>query len=188
MQSKNILLCVSLVLVLSLGVLAHGIEQKAFQADNQLPVIAPGFVIQPASFLEFKQKLTVTEIEEAVFDLVNEERSERRLAEVAFDRELASVARAYSRKMARKSFFSHYDEEGNTVQDRVSHIKDWRGVGENLFYCEGYDDPASVAVEGWLRSDSHRKNMLQKDWKTSGVGAAIARDGRVFVTQIFMRK
>ena len=35
-----------------------------------------------------------------------------------------------------------------------------RGFRENVAYNGGAEDPAKVAVDGWINSPGHRKNML----------------------------
>ena len=125
-----------------------------------------------------------------IFDLVNAERRKKRLDQLVWDDDLAKLARNYSRKMARENFFDHYDSNGSNVIDRASsaRIKGWRKIGENLFYCEGIENFSSFAVRGWLKSPSHRKNMLDRDWTDTGIGAARARDGRIYVTQVFIKR
>jgi uncharacterized protein YkwD len=40
-------------------------------------------------------------------------------------------------------------------------------------------------VSGWMSSPGHRQNILQKNYSRTGVGAAIAPNGQIFVTQVF---
>ena len=122
-----------------------------------------------------------------VFDLVNRERSRARLATLAWDDRLARLARDYSRRMAREGFFDHYDPNGKTVMDRAesARIRNWSSIGENLFVCEDHDYFAQTAVRGWLNSHTHRTNMLDRNWTATGIGIATARDGSIFITQVF---
>ena len=122
-----------------------------------------------------------------VFDLVNRERSRARLGRLVWDDELAKLARDYSRQMARDGFFDHYDPEGRTVIDRAesARIRNWSTIGENLFVCENHPYFARTAIRGWLDSETHRTNMLDKSWTTTGIGIATSRDGSIFITQVF---
>lgn len=124
-----------------------------------------------------------------VFDLVNRERTRARLGGLAWDDRLAKLARDYSRKMAREGFFDHYDRDGRSVMDRAddARIRNWTAIGENLFFCDEHPAYAQTALRGWLRSRSHRTNMLNRTWTATGVGIATARDGRIFITQVFTR-
>ncbi len=127
--------------------------------------------------------------EQRIFDLVNDERRRRNLREMFWSDELAATARKYSRQMAQGNFFSHFDNRGKSVVDRVQdeNIKGWSKIGENLFYCEGINDFDAFSVKGWMNSPTHRQNILDRDWTDSGIGIAASRDGKIYVTQVFMR-
>jgi uncharacterized protein YkwD len=130
----------------------------------------------------------VKEIELRVFNLINAERSKRNLRNLTFDSGLSKVARSHSLAMAKENFFSHYGADGSTVVDRAKDFKitNWRKIGENLFTCRGYDDPETVAIRGWLKSPSHRKNMLSGSWTATGIGVALSKDGDIYITQVFV--
>jgi uncharacterized protein YkwD len=125
-----------------------------------------------------------------IFNLVNGERRKRRMTDLDWDDRLASLARRFSEQMARQNFFSHFDRDGKSVADRANsaRIKNWSRIGENLFYCEGVDDFDSLAVRGWMKSAGHRQNILDNSWTTTGIGVAESRDGRIYVTQIFIER
>ena len=123
--------------------------------------------------------------ENEVFMLVNRERSRARLGGLAWDDRLAKVARDYSRRMAREGFFGHYDPDGKTVMDRADRIPGWARIGENLFVCDDQPSYTTVAIRGWLKSPTHRTNMLDRTWTATGIGIATARDGTIYITQVF---
>jgi uncharacterized protein YkwD len=122
-----------------------------------------------------------------VFALVNTERTRARLGALHWNDSLAKLARDYSRRMAREGFFDHYDSNGRTVIDRAesARIPNWSRIGENLFVCEEHPYFTSTAIRGWMRSRTHRTNMLDRTWTATGVGIATARDGSIFITQVF---
>ena len=129
--------------------------------------------------------LAQTQDENEVFNLVNRERSRAHLEGLMWDERLAKVARDYSRRMAREGFFDHYDPEGKTVLDRASRVRGWSRIGENLFVCDEQPYYTTVAIRGWLKSPTHRTNMLDRTWTATGIGIATARDGSIFITQVF---
>lgn len=122
-----------------------------------------------------------------VFDLINRERSRAHLGGLAWDNRLANLARNYSRQMAREGFFDHYDPNGKTVIDRAyaARIKNWSSIGENLFVCDEHPYFTTTAVRGWMKSRTHRTNILERSWTATGIGVATARDGSIFITQVF---
>ncbi len=124
-----------------------------------------------------------------IYELINNRRNKSRLQPLNWDDDVAEVARRYSEEMARGNFFSHYDKRGRSVVDRANSfgLKGWSSIGENLFFCEGYDVFSNLAVKGWLNSPTHRKNMLNPEWTTTGIGIAADRSGKIYVTQVFLR-
>ena len=129
--------------------------------------------------------LSQTQDEQEVFQLVNRERSRVRLGGLVWDERLARVARDYSRRMAREGFFDHYDPNGKTVLDRAARVPGWTRIGENLFVCEEQPYYTTAAIRGWLKSPTHKTNMLDRTWTATGIGIATARDGSIFITQVF---
>jgi uncharacterized protein YkwD len=128
-----------------------------------------------------------TDYEYEIFELVNRERSRSRLDHLEWNDELARVARNFSRQMAREGFFSHADRNGRTVVQRAGDAR-WSKIGENLFMCARMDDFTAFSVRGWMRSPSHRKNILDREWTDTGIGVFRTRDDKVFVTQVFIRR
>ena len=125
--------------------------------------------------------------EHEIFDLVNDERAKKRLGRLDWNDRLADMARSYSKQVSKENFFSHYDPDGKTVADRAKNTRvTWQKIGENLFYSSGMREFTDFAVRGWMKSPSHRRNILDPEWTASGIGVYQARDGRVFVTQVFI--
>lgn len=74
------------------------------------------------------------------------------------------------------------------VDDRAEAfgINKWRAIGENIAFLQGYDNPAVIAVEKWMQSPSHKKNVLNANWSESGVGVVVTPDGAYYFTQVFL--
>lgn len=128
------------------------------------------------------------EVEYDIYALINRERVRRRMNLLIWDDRLASIARAYSRNMAVHNFFDHADRQGRMVQDRIqqARIRKWSKVGENLFWVENTDRYASLAVRKWMDSPTHRANVLDREWTTTGIGVWQSGNGRIYVTQVFL--
>ncbi|HQU91872.1 MAG TPA: CAP domain-containing protein [Pyrinomonadaceae bacterium] len=125
--------------------------------------------------------------ESDIFELVNRERTRSRLGYLEWDDDLARVARNFSRQMALENFFGHSDRDGKTVIQRAAKVG-WSKIGENLFMCDGMNDFTSFSVRGWMRSPTHRQNILDREWTDTGIGIYRTRDNRVYVTQVFVRR
>lgn len=100
--------------------------------------------------------------------------------------ELDRLARAHSRDMAARGYFAHRSPEGVDVagRARVAGIA-WSEIGENIYYAQGVADVAGSAVDGWMDSPGHRKNILRAAFVETGMGAFVTEDRRVYLTQVF---
>jgi uncharacterized protein YkwD len=128
-----------------------------------------------------------SEIEERVFAAINRERIAHGLPQLARAQDLAAVAREHSRDMMARRYFAHRSPEGTDLRHRFarSGIHRWRLMAENIACNLGFQDPVSTAVEGWMQSPSHRRNILDRRLTESGVGVAVDNSGRVYFTQVF---
>ena len=59
--------------------------------------------------------------------------------------------------------------------------------GENVFMCQGVAGVhvAAMAVEGWINSPGHRKNLLGERWTVCGIGVYRNEHGAWYLTQLF---
>ena len=135
----------------------------------------------------FSAVIAQSDEESEIFRLVNRERSKSRLSYLEWDDDVARVARNFSRQTARENFFSHADRDGKTVIQRAAKVS-WSKIGENLFMCDGMDDFTGFSVRGWMRSPTHRRNILDREWTDTGIGVYQARDGTTYVTQVFVKR
>ena len=76
--------------------------------------------------------------------------------------------------MTQHNFFDHTGSDGSTISMRVDDTGyNWRAVGENIAAGQ---DTASQAVEGWLNSPGHCRNLMSPDFTDVAV-ACIEDDG-----------
>lgn len=125
--------------------------------------------------------------EQRAFDLVNAERKAKALTNLAWDNQLAQMARSHSENMARGAFRSHTDQAGLDMSARANAfgIRGYEVLGENIGYSEGSDDPVAVVLQRWMGHDSHRENILRPEFTHAGMGVARAPDGETLFTQVF---
>jgi uncharacterized protein YkwD len=150
-------------------------------------------VLNRARFTDggIKVKKTVTAFEETekqAFELINKQRKANGLKELAWSDDAAEVARRHSQSMAEYKFFSHQGLDGSMVDDRADSLglRKWLAIGENIAYNRGYSNPVEFAVECWMKSTGHKENILNRGWKESGIGIAVASDGSYYFTQVFL--
>jgi uncharacterized protein YkwD len=130
-----------------------------------------------------------TRFEAAVYDLVNEERLRRGLKALALREDLVAVARRHALDMAARRYFSHFTPDGLDPGDRAAaNGVAYAALAENLARVRESERPGPLALDGWLRSPLHRRNLLDegsRGFESTGVGVAIAPDGAVLVVQLF---
>jgi uncharacterized protein YkwD len=122
------------------------------------------------------------DLEARMLQLVNNERAKQGLYPLKADPELAQVARAHSKDMFAKGYFSHVNLEGESPSDRITKAKvRFLTAGENLAYAH----TLTIAHNGLMNSPGHRANILHKDYGRVGIGIL---DGGIYglmVTQNF---
>ena len=115
------------------------------------------------------------QIATAVLCLLNEERASRGLKTLEDESRLLKAARRHSSDMVRRGYFDHRSPEGDTMVDRakaaryVPKDRTWK-VAENLAWGTGSYGSARHVVASWMKSSSHRRNILAEDLRHAGVG------------------
>jgi hypothetical protein len=86
--------------------------------------------------------------------------------------ELGEAARFYASDMAENGCFppDHSSCDGTPFGTRLAEFYSGAAIGENI--AAGYGDAESTILDGWLRSDGHRANMLDDGWIELGTGHA----------------
>ncbi|MEL4897866.1 CAP domain-containing protein [Crocosphaera sp. Alani8] len=123
-------------------------------------------------------------LEQEINQLVNQYRLSKNLPPLQMNAEISYVARQHSKDMANKrATFSHdgFDNRAKMVGKTIP----YRSFAENLAYIKGYPDLAKVAVEGWIDSPGHRKNM-EGEFNLTGIGIAKNSEGEYYFTQLFL--
>lgn len=132
--------------------------------------------------------LNPADLEQQTFAEINRLRAKIGEPPLVWSDDVAKIARLHSTNMAEQKFFSHRGLDGSMVDDRADKfgLSDWRQIGENIAFIRGVDHPVDIAVEKWMESPAHRQNLLNKAWTESAIGIAIAADGTVYFTQVFL--
>ena len=104
-------------------------------------------------------------------DLTNRFRLDSDLMPLRWSEELFQVALAHAEQMAGgRTTFSH-----DGFADRCSRVNTPKaGMGENLAYNKGVWDSCKCAVDSWISSEGHRKNLVG-NWTHCGVASAQGR-------------
>ena len=127
--------------------------------------------------------VTLNSYEKQLLSLVNKERTARKLPKVYVNTALTKAARAHSREMGDKQYFSHNSYNGETFKTRIIRFgytykgyTYWK-IGENIGWGSGlYASPVAV-VKSWMASSGHRAVLLTKSFRAAGLGAVKCEDG-----------
>jgi len=130
-------------------------------------------------------------LELRAYTLANRARREAGLPALEMRYDLGRLARRHAKDMAVRDFFSHYNPDGEGPGERARDERVYFTVfAENLARVRYADDPARLAVEGWLQSPGHRRNLLDEtaaEYSFTGVGVVCREDGTVLLSQVFLR-
>ena len=177
-------------------------------------VLAPDFDAQARGYLStVKPVMDIRKLESRLHELVNAERVRHGLPPLRHIETLRLIARSHSKDMAKRAYFAHTNPEGRnpTARGDLAGYNCRKGYDSNYTYGLGenihqawlyksyktrngrivsYDwfTPEGLAqrvVTGWMNSKRHKKNILKASYDRSGMGVAIAKDGKVFSTQNF---
>ena len=149
-------------------------ESESTEQESISPKISPS--IPP---------IVMSSSERSIYDRVNQYRQSKNLPPLTIDPYISAQAKAHSEKMARVGKIGH---EG--FNDRVQSVSKeivYRSASENVGYSVGYAQPEAIAVEDWINSPGHHKNMVGR-YDLTGIGSAKNARGETYFTQIFIRK
>ncbi|MEN8148500.1 MAG: CAP domain-containing protein [Planctomycetota bacterium] len=147
------------------------------------------FVADPAPLEARSSSRIDADLESEVYSLANRLREAAGAPVLVSRDDLKEVARGHAMDMAARTYFSHTSPEGHGPGERARHIR-FRALGENLARIRHSNDPAPLAIRGWLDSPPHRRVLLDErgvNYRFTGIGAAVAPDGTIYVAQVFLK-
>lgn len=114
------------------------------------------------------QQSALSQFEQKVVELTNQERQKNGLAPLQIDTELSKVAKEKSRDMAANNYFDHNSPNYGSPFDMMKSFGiTYRTAGENI--AKGQSTPEQV-VNAWMNSAGHRANILNGNFTHIGVG------------------
>jgi uncharacterized YkwD family protein len=110
----------------------------------------------------------MSEFQQKVVELVNQERAKVGLKPVVAKTDLTKVAQVKAEDMATNKYFSHTSPTYGSPFDMMKQFGiNYSYAGENI--AMGYRTPESV-MQGWMNSEGHKKNILNPNFTEIGVG------------------
>lgn len=110
--------------------------------------------------------------EKRMLDLHNEIRADWNLPEFCVHPALTKAARAHSREMLDKDYFSHNSYNGQDFSVRLKRFGyEWRAAGENIAWGSGSYATPEQRFDAWMKSPGHKANILNGNFREIGIGA-----------------
>jgi uncharacterized protein YkwD len=164
---------------------SRSIVTMAILSVASLSTTAATFVpqlIQPAPAVAQAATDTAT-LERNAHNQINAYRQSKGLTAFTWNETIAAQARKHSQDMASGRVpFSHQGFSTRVVATRIA----YSSAAENVAYNRGFSDPATQAVQGWLKSAGHKRN-IEGNYNLAGLGVARNAKGEVYFTQVFIR-
>lgn len=170
---------------ITLAVLASGIIacDSISRADKFLPMAETP---DAETALKAAKSSPFSTMEQTVHQQVNQYRQAHNLPPLTLDARISEQARLHSQAMGKGQVpFGHAG-----VEQRVKAIGKsilYRAAAENVAFNQGYSDPVTQAVQGWIKSPGHRHNM-EGQYDLTGIGIAKNAQGEYYFTQLFIKR
>ena len=131
-------------------------------------------------------------VDKRVLEKVNEARVKgrkcgdkyyRAVKPLLWNKILGQAALNHSMDMAKNGFLSHIGSDGSDPGERLSKVGyGWTAYGECI--AEGQRTPEE-AVNGWLKSEMHCRNIMNPEFKEAGSAFARSRSLGTYWTLVF---
>ena len=116
-----------------------------------------------------------------IFELVNQEREKNNVPALTYNKEIQDAADLRAKEASES--FSHTRPDGSSCHDVIK--LEYYATGENLLMADKEIATAENMMKTWMDSESHRANILLKDFTEMAIGI-YEKDNIVYATQIFL--
>jgi uncharacterized protein YkwD len=155
--------------------MSSGIRQSVFAVLTAV-VVSSALWLVPAE----ASAARATTYADAAFRATNAHRADEGRVQLREGACLTRMAERWARHMARTGRMVHQDLGPIARRCELSM------VGENI--AMGYPSGRAVVNRGWMHSEGHRANILRREYRLMGIGAARDSDGRWWASQVFGRR
>ena len=137
------------------------------------------------SYGEYIDNLELTMEEKEFLNLINSNRKNNGLEELQIDNTVQNVARLKAQDLERNDYFAHLSPTYGNINDMLESFGvNYDVAQENI---AGNQNLAG-AVEAWMNSESHKANILNSEFKYTGVAIVESNTyGKIFV-EVFVKK
>lgn len=127
----------------------------------------------------------LTNEEQVMVQLVNEDRARYGLGTLTIDPELCEVARIKAQDMLANGYFAHTSPTYGNIRQMLTRFGvSYRGASENIARSRSIYHAEAAFLSS---STGHRQTLLGSQWTRIGIGVAMTPAGFVYVSQVFAR-
>lgn len=135
-----------------------------------LGLVTNSFMSHPRAVLGWQQNLN----QEALLLETNNDRRANTRQPLSIDKQLATAAQIKANDMVQKDYWAHVTPSGQQPWEFIMDSGyQYQTAGENLAY--GFTS-AEAVLNGWMKSDEHRTNLLDSGYTQVGFGVAQSKD------------
>lgn len=131
---------------------------------------------------EYKEFDNSSNFRQTIFEMINSQRESEELEPLYLDKDLNDFAKQYATEINTSNLLSHYDQEMRDAKERaiLNKIK-FDYIGENLAIAPSIGS----AHEAFMKSETHRDNILSPVFKKVGVAVFRSSKGNLLIVQQF---
>jgi len=153
-------------------------------ADNYFGLIRADFVKSYKGKIPVENNVNTNEKQEQqLLNLINEQRKKSGVKSLKFDENLKRIARIKAQDMVNGNYFSNTSKKYGSPFDMLNNNKiRYKTAGENI---AGSAD-VQQTIKAWMKVDSHKKNILNKNYNYTGIGIAKSKDYGLIIVEEFI--
>lgn len=134
---------------------------------------------------EYISDTALSQDEQIFFNLINNKRMENNLPEFEIDETLLNIARLKCQDLAKNNYFSHTSPTYGTIFQMLQN--------NNFYYSKASENiarsiNADTAIKNLMNSESHKNNILSKDFNYTGIAVVSNIKGNKIFVEIFVAK
>ncbi len=141
---------------------------------------APGANGEPCSNTEaIPSDANLAQVREATLCLINEQREQHGEVALQENGKLTTAAQGHSEDMITRDYFEHTSPTGEEFQTRIiasGYVASGAAyeLGENIDTATLSLSTPAATVTAWMKSPEHRANILNGEFRETGIGVAAA--------------
>lgn len=162
------------------------IELERQEAEERAAARESAKAAEKAERVNRLRSIDPYELANRIVELVNEQRESKGLDALEVNDELMENAMVRAEEADEK--FSHTRPDGSICDTAITVEYNLAGenlVGGGIFSSDTLEGIVNEAVNVWLNSPGHKRNMMDSRWRETGVGVYITENG-YDVAQIFI--